>query len=242
MKQILLKIEIPNGKELRGADFREALAKNADLPETFFNYENGAPKNSKGGFDGSQLEIDALPSVCVVSGKSWVGILAQPGSDDYIDMATGKAIRIAGQLAGTACKAEVQALKFGCAERKEPVTYWIREMVIKRRNPGARAADIQTLVEQRVKAGLLRYAAAYGHILPTWDDMDLRITLCDRPRGLAIRTTKGTTNEYATLVDVEFKAFLDLQGIWMVGNLTSRGYGRICAAREMSASRLEVIK
>jgi hypothetical protein len=50
------------------------------------------------------------------------------------------------------------------------------------------------------------------------------------------------TNEYATLVDVKFTAFVDLQGVWMIGNLTSRGYGRIGRVREVSLSKMGIIK
>jgi hypothetical protein len=239
MKQTLLKIEIPKGKELRGADFREMLAKEGNLPEAFFHYQNGRPMVSKGG---DKLEIDSLPGISVVSGRGWVGVLAQPGKEDLIDAVVAKAIRLVNQRIGSVCKAEIQNPVFGCSAQEKPSTYWVRELVMKRRHPAAREASIETLVERRIKAGLERYSIAYGHDLPSWDVMDFRITKCERPRGLAIRTTSGVTNEYATLVDVEFKAFVDLKGIWMVGNLTSRGYGRIGYFKENSLSELKVIK
>jgi hypothetical protein len=239
MNQTLLKIEIPKGKELRGADFREILAKETTLPEAFFHYENGKPKSSKGV---NNLQTDALPPICILSGRGWVGILAQPGYEELLELATGKAIRIVNQRLGSICKVELQNPEFGCFAKNTPSTYWVREMVMKRRNLNARVSNVEDLVERRVKAGLERYADAYGHVLPSWLDLDLRITKCERPRGLAIRTTSGTTNEYATLVDVEFKAFVDLKGIWMLGNLTSRGYGRVGYFKEFSASKLEVIK
>lgn len=223
-KQSLLKIQLPRGKELRGAEFREMLAKEENLPESFFHYENGKPKN---GGAGDALQIAALPQICIVSGRGWVGVLAQPGQEDLLDAASGKIIRTVTKRIGEVCKIEMQNPTFGCAVQKSPTTYWIREMVMKRRHPAARNAPIETLVEQRIKAGMERYATAYGFDLPSWSDMDLRVTQCNRPRGLALRTTAGVTREYATLVDVEFKAFVDLKGIWMLGNLTSRGYGRV---------------
>lgn len=239
MKQTLLRISIPSGKELRGADFREMLAKNADMPESFFHYENGKPKS---GGKGDKYQVDGLPSVCIVSGRGWVGVLAQPGQEDLIDAVVGKAIRLVSAHVDSVCKAVVQSPVFGCERQDYPTTYWIREMVLKRRHPGAREASIEELVERRVKAGLERYAMAYGFDLPSFDEMDLRITKCERPRGLAIRTTSGTTNEFATLVDVEFKAFVDLKGVWMMGNLTSRGYGRVGYFKENTLKDLEVIK
>lgn len=239
MKQNLLKIEIPKGKELRGADFREMLAKETNLPEAFFHYENGKPKSSS---NGSKNQADALPPICIISGKGWVGILAQPGHEELIELATGKALRVVNKRLDTICKVELQSPEFGCAPHDAPATYWVREMVMKRRNPMSRSSSVEDLVERRVKSGLERYAEAYDIVLPSWEAMDLRITKCERPRGLAIRTTSGTTNEYATLVDVEFKAFVNLKGIWMLGNLTSRGYGRVNSFKEASLSSLGVIK
>lgn len=243
-KQTLLRINIPRtSNPLRAADFRELLARETDLPEAFFHYENGKPKSGKSLENGgTKSNIEALPAVCILSGRSWVGILAQPGQEDLMDLAMGKAIRLVNNHAGTICKVELENPTFGCINQVMPATYWIREMVIKRRHKASREASIETIVEQRVKAGLERYAEAYGFDLPTWEDMDLRIVQCERPRGLAIRTTTGTTNEYATLVDVQFKAFVDLQGIWMLGNLTARGYGRVSRVREQSLARLAVIK
>ena len=239
MKQSLLKITLPKGVELRGSEFREMLAKETDLPEEFFHYENGAPKGST---NGSVNQADALPPICILSGKGWVGILAQPGHEDLIELATGKAMRVVNKRLNTACKVEFQNPEFGCAPKDIASTYWVREMVMKRRTPEARAASIESLVEKRIISGLERYADAYGIVLPSLDKIELQVTQCIRPRGLAIRTTGGTTKEYATLVDVEIKAFVELKGIWMLGNLTSRGYGRVGTFKEASISRLDVIK
>jgi hypothetical protein len=243
-KQTLLKIQIPRGSHrLYGADFRELLARSANLPEEFFQYKNGKPKGSKLREDGgTPLQSEALPSICTVSGNGWVGILGQPGQEDMVDLATGKAIRLVNSHLGTICKVELENPNFGCAGSSSPITYWIREMVVRRKTPALIKADLATLIEIRVKSGIERYAEAYGFDLPSWEDMDLRIIECEHPRGLAIRTTTGITDEFATLVDVQFKAFIDLQGIWMLGNLTARGYGRVCRKREVSYRKMEVIK
>lgn len=239
MSQTLLRINLPRGKELRGADFREMLARETNLPEEFFHYENGKPKTAS---PGDIKELDALPQICIVSGKEWVGILAQPGQEDLLDEAAGKAIRLVSNKMGLPCKTEMMTLNFGCKPSERPVTYWVREMVIKRRKPASRAASIEDLALRRIKAGLDRYADAYGLDLPVDSILEVKIVDCNQPRGLAIRTTKGTTKEFATLVNVEVTMFADLQGMWMLGNLTARGYGRVVKSREPNHRPLEVLK
>jgi hypothetical protein len=239
MNQVLLKIELPAGKELRGSVFRELLAKNTNLPEQFFHYENGRPKN---GDKNDLLQISALPPICIVSGKGWVGVLAQPGSENLLKNAAVDAISLVSSHVGETCKAEIQLPGLDCKTQKIPSTYWIREMVLKRRSASARAEGIESLVEQRIKAGLVRYAAAYGIVLPSWADIDLKIMQCARPRGLALQTTSGVTKEFVTLVDVEFEASIDLQGVWMIGNLTARGYGRVSRSKNVSLFAASVVK
>ena len=39
------------------------------------------------------------------------------------------------------------------------------------------------------------------------------------------------TNEYVTLVDAKLMIHAELKGMWFLGNLTARGYGRVIQDR-----------
>lgn len=169
---------------------------------------------------------NGLPGLLTIGGKQWLGILAQPGYEDVLYRVMGGAVKRATTGAGKSVKVEVQQIDLGITQTQFPIKYWIREMAIKRRGPRSREMDINDLVKERVLESLQRYADQYGLDLPTPEQLEMDVDVL-KSIGLQLRTTKGITNEFVTLVDVELSMFAELQGHWMVGNLTARGYGRI---------------
>lgn len=217
MRQTLLRITLPEGRPLYASRFRELLAREGNLPPLFFHR---AP-------DGRTLE--GQPLVRTVGGKSWVGILgAGEEGANLVEMATGPAIRIASGQMGASLPVTLENHDVGIASSEFLIRYWVRELVIKRRTKVKREADDETLAHETILKGLAAAAEKYhldGSLFS--NDLLFRIEEVRRPRGLRISTSTGETNEYATLMDVEFTMNRALAGIWMVGNLTARGYGRI---------------
>ena len=210
--QTLLRIALPDDVRVFPSQFRERLAKTEDLPASFFHYDAGRP-------------MPGSPTVRIVGGKTWLGILAS-GADQYdlVSVAMKPALR-ALDLQGRVLRTTVETFDFAVEETHLPQTYFIREMAIKRRHPAARLADERDLVTDRLRQALIRQFDENGFGVP--EDFPLMVTDVIRPRGLHLKTANGQSNEYVTLLDARFAAPLKLLGFWFAGNLTARGYGRI---------------
>lgn len=215
MQQTLLKFKLPE-RRLYASHFRDLLAKHGTLPSEFFHRDkNGIP-------------LSSVPTIRIVGGREWVGILGNGDRGaELVELAMGQAIRILRDTFGSNQRAFVEHHKLNAATEGFVSQYWVREMVIRRDKP-VHEDEIFQVAEERILSSLKRNAAAYG-IDPSVFDHDLvfRVERCLNPRGLRVVTTEGNLGEYATLVDVFFTINRNLVGIWSVGNLTSRGYGRV---------------
>lgn len=210
--QTLLRIALPADVRVFPSQFRERLAKDGDLPASFFHYDAGRP-------------MTGTPTVRIVGGKTWVGILACGANQyDLVSEAMTPAVR-ALNLQGRVLRTAIETFEFGVADSHLPQTYFIREMTIKRRHVAARLADDRDLVTERLRQGLIRQFCENEFYVP--DDFPLMVTEVIRPRGLHLKTANGKSNEYVTLLDAQFVTPLNLSGFWFAGNLTARGYGRI---------------
>lgn len=227
MKQQLLRIALPEGKPpLRATALRELLARKGDgsplLPPQFFHY----------GDDGRPLSA-GVPEIRTVGGRAWVGLLGISEDTPYFDSAVGIAIRVVSDHYGLPLPISVERPEVGLQSTEDliggqtrPITYYLRDMAIKRRTPSARNQPIEDLVRQRMLRGLVEMAARHNLDLPA--DGKLGLVFHElREVGLRLSTTTGPTNEYVGLVNGEFSMNVALTGIWQVGNLQARGYGRI---------------
>ncbi|WP_420213417.1 type IV CRISPR-associated endonuclease Csf5 (plasmid) [Burkholderia aenigmatica] len=214
-KQTLLRIGLPADTQIYVSRYRELLAKEAGASAALFHYsaENKTP-------------APGIPGVRVVGGKRWLGILADEQNAGVVYESMGAAVRAASQLAGQNIPVHVEEHELSLKPCHEPRQYWVREMVLKRRSPSARGSDLEDLVRRRLVAGIERMAAYYGIDCPTDEQLGIEVEV-KRNIGLRLSTVDGPTNEWVTLVDVAFTAHLELDGFWFVGNLTSRGYGRV---------------
>jgi hypothetical protein len=197
--------------------FRELLAREADLPSDFFHYsDEGCPK-------------PGLPPIRVIGGRRWLGVLvtgADARANHLFDAAIAPSIKIVSQeFGGRVVPIRVENPAMDVTDKRYPQNWWVREMAIKRRSEKARDSDLVPLIEKRLRRSILTQAKAIGVDLDP--DFPLMVTEAIRPRGLRLVTTAGQTNEFVTLVDVNFSTTLDFEGFWFAGNLTARGYGRI---------------
>jgi len=220
-KVLVLRIGITGHSRLHVSRFRELVAKViGEAPALFHRDPDGKP--SKG-----------IPKVRFIGGKTWVGVAFDEELSDLLYQHMGLILQSVSSETGSVARAEVETHTIDCTVDNIPRSYWIRELVLKRRGPEALDMEINYLIEKRVLKGLVTFDRHHGlmEMPDDWFDTKLHLSfeLVDviRPRGLRIQTTTGTTNEYATLVDVGFVCCANLEGIWSVGNLTSRGYGRI---------------
>lgn len=220
MKQSLLKIQLPPGAPpLRSGQFRELLAKGGDgsrlLPPEFFHY----------GPDGRPLS-SGEPEIRVVGAATWVGLLGMKENSEMFDAAVGIAARIAGKHYGRALPINVEIIEFGLSATEYPVTYYLRDMAIKRRGQAARTQPIEKLTRDRLEQGLARSARRCGFDLPTSERLGITFHSL-REIGMQLWTKDGPTKEFVGLVSAEFSMHLALDGMWQVGNLQARGHGRI---------------
>lgn len=235
--QRLLKIETPREREpLWAGEFREMLAKGGDgsslLPPKFFNYnENGKTLPGK-------------PDIRIIGGLRWVGILSQSGDSALMDSVMGTAVRLVGEHYETPVAIRVESPKFGVVtpvngNSSEIFNYRLRDMVIKRRTPKRREQDDRTLVVEKLVADLAEIADTYGFDLPPERALGLRIHEL-RCIGMRLRTTHGETQESVCLANATFSMRANLAGLWQVGQLQARGYGRIFSSRSSYLGRSEV--
>lgn len=226
--QQLLRIETPRDrKPLWASAFRELLAKGGDgsalLPPKFFHY------------DESGRTLPGKPDIRIVGGAHWVGILSQSGDTALMDAATGTAARLVGEHYDMPVAIRVERPQFGVQPPENGDSsilyhYYLRDMVIKRRSIKRRKKDDAELVQETVLKGLGEIADTYGFDLPP--ERALGFCLHDlRCIGMKLRTVHGETNEAVTLASAAFSMRANLAGMWQVGQLQSRGYGRIVASR-----------
>jgi len=212
--QTLLRIRLPDGARLYPQEFRELLAKQPGMPHDLFHYDDaGRPQQG-------------MPGVRTVGAHRWVGLISDSAHADLIYQVTGPVVHAVTQRLGANVKLEIEQHDLAIKRREEVRKYFIREMVIKRRRPGARAADLETLATERLVASLARMAAHHGLDCPTAADLGLVLEV-ERDLGLRLSTTTGPTGEFATLLNASFWMHANLTGMWFAGNLTARGYGRI---------------
>lgn len=248
MNQYLLRFSLPQGKQMRANELREALARTNSLPPEFFSYDSatGQPirqiaraarkdkeKNRRDEVpaptEQQQGNPLAVPGVRFIGGKTWVGVLAT--GEQYkslLDQAVVPAIHALTSHCACPVPVEMDEREFSIKASGAPVRYWVREMVIKK--GGSRDMDpaaLRALIKCRIEEGLRRQASASMLDCPSTSLLEVRVREAHRPRGLRLVTQQGATNQYAMLVDVEFSMFAELKGFWFCGNLTARGYGRI---------------
>lgn len=218
-KQTLLRIGLPDGMRVYPSQFREMLAKIPDLPNALFHR------------DESGQTINERPGVRVAGAVGWVGLVADQDNEKLLREATGAAILAVSKHTGKACPVQIEEHDFGLKLTDEPRMYWVREMVLKRKHPRAVAQDIETLVRDRVLSSIEANCDKYAIECPTAEQLGIETVEIVHQRGLRLQTTTGVTNMFVTLVDAVIMVHADLDGMWFVGNLTSRGYGRIIKSR-----------
>jgi hypothetical protein len=195
------------------------LAKRPDLPNALFHRD----------VDGKT--INERPSLRMAGAVGWVGLVADPGSEQLLYDSIGAAVQAASSAIGNSCSVNIESIDLAIKPLNEPRIYWVREMAIKRKHPRALAQDVSTLIRDRMLTSLEASCDKNGLVCPTADELGIEVVEIVHERGLRLQTTTGVTNTFVHLVDARVLIHADLDGMWFVGNLTSRGYGRIIQSR-----------
>lgn len=217
--QTLLRISLPDGVTLYASHFREMLAKLPGMPAALFHR------------DVEGKTINERPGVRVVGGSGWVGLLADSEHEQLVSMVAGAAILAVGAYANRPCKVQMESLKFGVKLSQVPQMYWVREMAIKRKSPKARAQEVGALIAERVLTSIEATCDKYGFDCPPADQLGISTVEIVRERGMNLETSTGLTGMFVHLVDAVVMIHAGLDGMWFVGNLTARGYGRLIRPR-----------
>lgn len=222
--QQLLRITTPKDrKPLWASSFREMLAKGGDgsplLPPKFFHYDEHG------------RTLPGKPDIRIVGGARWVGILSQSGDTAMMDSVTGIASRLVGEHFNSPVPILIERPQFGVTppengDYSRLHHYFLRDMVIKRRSNKRRNKDEADLVRERLLSGLGEIADTYGFDLPPERAIGLNLSEV-RCRCMKLMTVHGETAEAVLLANASFSMRANLAGIWQVGQLQARGYGRI---------------
>jgi hypothetical protein len=218
--QTLLRISLPGGMRIYPSAFREMLAKMPDLPNALFHRD-----------DAGKTINTCPPAIRMAGAVGWVGLVAEPGSEQLLFSVMGSAVQAASTAIGKSCSIQVETIELNIKALNEPRVYWVREMAIKRQHKRAMEQDVETLIRERMLTSLEASCNSNGFVCPTADALGIEVVEIVHERGLRLQTTTGLTNMFVHLVDARVMVHADLDGMWFVGNLTSRGYGRIIQPR-----------
>ncbi len=224
-RQRLLRIGTPSDRPpLHASQLRELLAragKGAALPPVFFHY------------DATGRTLPGPARIRTVGGRAWVGLLAinanAPESEEItaaFDAAVGIAARIVAEHYATPVPISIEEREYDAVALHYPVRYFFRDVAIKRRTDRRRALNDEALLRVVLAAALVSESERYGLDVPQEERLQVVVHSC-RAQGLRLSTTQGLTNEFVHLLNGEISAHLDLRGIWQIGNLQARGYGRL---------------
>ena len=223
--QTLLRISLPDGVTLYASHFREMLARLPGVPAALFHR------------DGEGKTINERPGIRFVGESGWVGLLADSENEPLVTAVTGAAILAVSAFANRPCKVQIERLNFGLKLSHSPQIYWVREMAIKRKSPKARAQEVGSLIAERALTSLEATCDKYGFDCPTDQQLQISTVEIVRERGMNLETSTGLTGMFVHLVDAVIVVHADIDGMWFVGNLTARGYGRLIKPR--SGMRME---
>lgn len=220
MNQHMLKLYLPRGISIGPNELREATAKVLNGQENchrFFHYdENGKPLNEK-------------PAYRFVGGKGFVGFVSERSEEDIKDLMYPvlQAIqtpKLFSMLNGLMPKVQILQFEKKAFVTQEPNVYLVSRCIDKKEHRKALGEEgrltvlFKSMLAQAVKEGVLT-------ALP--DDQDLQLQFAS-VRDLGLETQFQNQNKkWMHMMHAQFIANIDLQGIWQMGGMTSRGHGLI---------------
>lgn len=233
MKQYLLKINLPPGVTRRPGDLRSLTASlNSSSPALFGRDEDGKTVHH--------------PKAKFVGGAGWVGLLVNQHNEELLRRHAGDVLLMLSQALKQPCAVQFEEHDYALIPTHSPVEFRAREMALKMRggnNPRANPdVDVPALLKKRLYASIDRACAEAGIDCPDEETLGIDNIEINRSIGMRLVADTGPTKEFVGLMDVSFTLHANLRGIWQVGSLTSRGYGRLQRqAAQRSAAGLSAV-
>ena len=172
------------------------------------------------------------PPIRFVGGRSWVGMVADPGYEQLLLQHAGAAVQAASRALARPLAVDFEEHQFGVERSHTPVFYRALNVAFKRRSEKAKGEDVGALFSQRLVAALERQALRTGLDCPIADELEVANVQVPREMGMMLHT-----EGLKLLPSVEFTMFAELRGFWFAGNLSARGYGRIVPAQLLARRR-----
>lgn len=196
---------------------------NLTTGETLFHFRDGKPINTK-------------PDIRFVGGKTWVGVLSDKGNTELLVNHVADFSRILSKHSGRPVPMTLEELDFDAQLATVPSIYYFRDVAV-RRSKGWKGT-LEDLFINRLTRALRSYRDTRNLDLPGSHESakaDAQ-AIVDRLQiqvheiasvGMRLTVAAGDTYEYMHLLNGKFSMYCDLSGIWQIGNLQSRGHGRI---------------
>lgn len=226
MRQILLRIKLPRYAEpLRPNEFRELLARGSGdsglpLKNAFFSYdEHGQPMQGR-------------PEIRLVGGKQWIGVLGSDEDSLSFHESVGTVLKITATHFGCPLEAQIERMRYHLEPSSSPITYFFRDVAFKRKSSRTREASTEDLLKnallgERGSNTLATEAVRCGFDLPTDDELGFEI-LSLRTCGVSLNVSGvGDTKQWMHVANGKFQIRARLHGMWQIGALQSRGFGRL---------------
>ncbi len=235
-QQTVVKFGLPRGLYLRPNDFRKELAREnpgKTVGDVFFHRDSatGIPRKGR-------------PPIRIIGGGSWVGAIAEPGFGPELLSHLPYMLAVARSKVGLLT---VQIDETDVAALPTDETYFnyvVRNMLVRRRTREENPVEAQMSSKYRGKENSPEKLAQYlrnaviAELQPAFlarnqdieDHLDFAVEILDQH---ALTNSYSGTTEAAPKrqvfdrVNAKLCMNVKLSGIWQVGALRSRGYGRI---------------
>lgn len=239
MNQTLLRYRLPEGTQLRAHEFKELVAAALDgdhyVDSEFFHYRNGKPVP------------DSQPDIRFIGGRNWVGILSHSGAHEPLMAAAGPVVMALNRALGKPVSMEIYEPQWALDVTQYPIQYHFREVAFRKQYKW-KGTDID-LITQLIIRSVRHDRDKYGLDLPgvvagslcaaEYEKADIEavrkrlgIVVHDvRSVGVRMRTATGGGSFAFKVLNGTLSMNLNVKGIWQVGSLISRGFGRIIPAR-----------
>lgn len=234
--QTVVKLGLPKGMYLRPSDFREELAREhagKTVDDVFFHREPGTGFPQKG-----------RAPIRVIGGSSWVGVLAEPGFGPELLHHLPYLLSVARSKVGL-LTVQIDETEVGVTPMSETYCdYVVRNMMVRRRTLEKNPVEANLARQFRGTENSPEYLAQYlrnaviEELRPAFlarnqeveDYLDLAVEITDQfPLTCAYSGGTADAPRQQVMDRVHAKICMNakLSGIWQVGALRSRGYGRI---------------
>lgn len=225
--QTVIRLGLPKDMHLHPGQLRDCLARDKPgktVDDIFFhrNSDRGTPKQGR-------------PPIRIIGGGTWVGVMAEPGYGSELLKHLPYLLQTARAEVGM-LTVQIEETEVACIQLQEDyLIYYLKNMAIRRRGT-PRVTNTPEFKEHRIRECLLGEMAPFflAKNLDVEDEVDLKVELVKERSMTSLfsgetdpNTQEGRRRETMDLVDARICMNVKLNGIWQLGSLRSRGYGRL---------------